>query len=84
MATNKEIKKLLYSLKHSYEDKDLQESLTLLEKLINANKQETSNRIFAELDTLLGEGFYSASMGERTYKLYQHEYDALKNKHKVD
>lgn len=52
MKTNDEIKELLYSLKHSYDDKDLQESLTLLEKLINANKQETSNQIFAELDNL--------------------------------
>ena len=35
MTTNDEIKKLLYSLKHSYDDKDLQERLNLLEKLID-------------------------------------------------
>ena len=44
----------------------------------------TAKQIFAELDILLGEGFYSAAMNERTYKLYQHEYKALKKRYGVD
>lgn len=43
----------------------------------------TATQIFEELDILFGEGFYSAPMDERCYKLYKHEYDALKKKYGV-
>ena len=86
MKTNDEIKELLYSLKHSYDDKDLQESLTLLEKLINANKQETSNQIFAELDKIIhGKGSTEIILRNKHVIFFGFkEYEAVKKKHKVD
>ena len=65
MPTNDEIKKLLYSLKHSYDDKDLQESLTLLEKLID---RETSSvranerqKCIEELNSIDGKTEYESA-----------------------
>ena len=56
-----------------------------LEALIKAKaRADERKKIFAELDILFGEGFYSKSMDEKAYKIYQHEYEALKKKYGVD
>lgn len=43
MKVNDEIDKLIYYVKHSYDDKDLVESLTLLEDMVDENLNESGS-----------------------------------------
>ena len=54
MKVNDEIDKLIYYVKHSYDDKDLVESLTLLEDMVDENLNE-SGSIQGHTDKLIVE-----------------------------
>lgn len=84
MATNDEIITKFANEDRLADPDDSDAFQEMIKALMNEARTDERKKIFAELDILFGEGFYSASMNERAYKLYQHEYEALKKKYKVD